>query len=119
MSYASHLRTKQTDTEKSLWHALRNRQLSSFKFRRQFTFPPYIVDFVCLETRLVVEVDGGQHATNQAYDAERTRFLLNQGYRVLRFWNNEVMSNLEGVLNTILKALQTPHPKPLPQGERE
>jgi very-short-patch-repair endonuclease len=84
MSYASHLRTNQTDAEKRLWQALRNRQLAGFKFRRQFPLPPYIADFVCLECRLIVEVDGGQHVEQQEYDDERTRVLLSQGFRVLR-----------------------------------
>jgi very-short-patch-repair endonuclease len=119
MSYASHLRTNQTDAEKHLWHALRNRQLAGFKFRRQFSLPPYIVDFACLECRLIVEVDGGQHAEQESYDTERSQHLIKQGYRVLRFWNNEVLGNLEGVLTKVLQELNTPHPSPLPQGERE
>jgi very-short-patch-repair endonuclease len=119
MSYASRLRNNQTDAEKRLWHVLRNRRLAGLKFRRQFSFPPYIVDFVCLEHRIIVEVDGGQHAENVAYDSERTQFLEGQGYRVLRFWNNDVLENTEEVLNGILKELNTPHPSPLPQGARE
>lgn len=119
MSYVSHLRTNQTDAEKCLWHALRNRQLAGFKFRRQLSIPPYIVDFVCLERRLIVEADGGQHADKDVYDNARTEQLVKQGYQVLRFWNNEVLGNLEGVLNKILLELNTPHPSPLPQGERE
>ena len=123
MSHASTLRRNQTDTEKHLWHSIRNRQLAGFKFRRQQPIATYIVDFVCLEHKLVVELDGGQHTGQQGYDAERTRILNTQGFKVLRFWNNEVFENLEGVLSVILRELQgytsTPHPYPLPQGERE
>jgi very-short-patch-repair endonuclease len=128
MSYASHLRANQTDAEKHLWHQLRNRQLAGFKFRRQLSLPPYIVDFACLECRLIIEVDGGQHANEVIYDTERSEHFLKQGYRVLRFWNNEVLGNLNGVLERVLQELNittphssplTPHPGPLPQGERE
>ncbi len=125
MSCASHLCTNQTDAEKHLWYQLRNRQLAGFKFRRQFPLSPYIVDFACLECRLIIEVDGGQHANEVIYDTERSEHFLKQGYRVLRFWNNEVLANLEGVLEGILQELNatttlntTPHPSPLPQGER-
>lgn len=123
MSHANTLRKSQTDTEKRLWHSLRNRQLARFKFRRQQPIATYIVDFVCLEHKLVVELDGGQHAGQQSYDVERTRILNKQGFKVLRFWNNEVFENMEGVLSVILRELpgdnSTPHPHPLPQGERE
>jgi very-short-patch-repair endonuclease len=86
--------------------------LSGFKFVRQEPIGRYTVDFVCRERRLVIEVDGGQHATD-ARDAERDRWLVDQGYRVLRFWNNDVLDNLPGVLETIAAALnqsQAPHP---------
>lgn len=123
MTYANTLRKNQTDAEKRLWHAVRNRQLSGFKFRRQQLIPPYVVDFVCLKQKLIVELDGGKHAEQQGYDSERTLLLTAQGFKVLRFWNNEVFENLEGVLEVILGELQvgtdTPHPNPLPQGERE
>jgi very-short-patch-repair endonuclease len=127
MSRASALRKSQTDTEKHLWHSLRNRQLAGFKFRRQHLIATYIVDFVCLEHQLVVELDGEQHAGQQGYDIERTRILNAQGFKVLRFWNNEVFENLEGVLSVILRELPgistsqslPPHPNPLPLGERE
>jgi len=119
MSYAGYLRTHQTDAEKSLWHALRNRRLAGFKFRRQHPITPYIVDFVSLEHRLIIELDGGQHAGRQEYDDERTSVLHAQGFRVLRFWNHQVLANREDVLEMILQKLSTPHPNPLPQGERE
>ena len=101
-TFAAQLRTQSTDAEKRLWGALRNRQLAGYKFRRQFPIPPYIADFICLEMRLIIELDGGQHADAAAYDAARTAFLEQQGFRVLRFWNNDVLGNTEGVLEEIL-----------------
>lgn len=107
---ASHLRTNSTDAERHLWQFLRNRQLGGYKFRRQHPLPPYTVDFVCLERRLIVELDGGQHADAQAYDTARTNALEQSGYQVLRFWNHEALSNTEGVLTFILQQLaQRPH----------
>lgn len=102
---ASLLRTNSTDAEQRLWHFLRNRQLGGYKFRRQHPFPPYVVDFVCLERRLIVELDGGQHAGEVAFDAARTAQLEQSGYMVLRFWNHEALSNTEGVLTRILQQL--------------
>lgn len=106
-SFASQLRTNATEAEKRLWCFLRNRQLAGYKFRRQFPIPPYIVDFVCLEQRLVIELDGGQHADAMAYDAARTSFLEQQGFRVLRFWNNDALSNTAAVVDQITKALES------------
>jgi very-short-patch-repair endonuclease len=100
---------------------LRNRQLTGAKFVRQVPIGPYVVDFACCERRLVIEVDGGQHAESTA-DEERDAFLRPRRYRVLRFWNNEVLSNAEGVCQDIQIALAeiAPHPDPLPaSGERE
>lgn len=103
-----------TDAERALWQGLRGRRLEGRKFKRQWTLGPYVVDFCCWEAKLVVEVDGGQH--NEEDDARRTAWLERQGYRVIRFWNNDVLTNLEGVLHTILLALRThPHPNPLRQ----
>ena len=102
---ASHLRTNSTDAERHLWQFLRNRQLGGYKFRRQHPLPPYTVDFVCLERRLIVELDGGQHADAQACDTARTHALEQSGYRVLRFWNHQALSNTEGVLTFILQQL--------------
>jgi len=116
--YARDLRRHQTDAERRLWRRLRDRQLAGAKFRRQHPIGQYIVDFCCLEAKLVVELDGGQHAARRATDTERTAFLEAQGYRVLRFWNNDVLSNLDGVLQRIAEALRHPHPGPLPERER-
>ncbi|WP_370455222.1 endonuclease domain-containing protein [Pseudolabrys sp. FHR47] len=88
-----------------LWLSLRDRRLSGFKFVRQEAIEPFIVDFVCRDKRLIVEVDGGQHSENSK-DRERDRKLIEAGYRVLRFWNNDVLQNKNGVLETILGALR-------------
>lgn len=124
------LQKSSTDAEAKLWHHLRDRQLAGFKFRRQLPLGPYVVDFVCLQAKLIVEVDGGQHAVQRQADESRTAFLREQGFRVMRYWNNEVLAEIEGVLTQIQQALEsgsllcpphfdTPHPRPLPQGERE
>jgi very-short-patch-repair endonuclease len=102
---ARNLRRNQTEAEQRLWNALRDRQLDGAKFRRQVPLPPYFGDFVCFERKLVVELDGGQHAEREDYDETRTKTLEQRGYRILRFWNNEVMGNLEGVIETIRTAL--------------
>ena len=93
-----------TDAERALWQALRNRQLDGRKFRRQATVGPYIADFACIAARLIVECDGGQHAMS-ATDARRTAWLEAQGCRVLRLWNDDILTNLEGVLAVIAAAL--------------
>jgi very-short-patch-repair endonuclease len=105
------LRQAATDAEKRLWTALRDRRLAGYKFRRQQPIPPYIVDFACKEHWLIVEADGGQHAESAA-DAQRTNRLEAQGWRVLRFWNNDILANMEGVLETILAALRGDGPSP-------
>lgn len=99
------LRLLSTTAEHRLWQRLRSRQLAQAKFRRQAPVGPYIVDFICLDARLVIEVDGSQHAENADYDLQRTQFLARQGLRVIRFWNNEVLENLQGVLDRIRDAL--------------
>jgi very-short-patch-repair endonuclease len=99
------LRNTQTDAERKLWFELRDRRLGGFKFVRQEAIGPYIVDFICREQKLIVEVDGGQHAES-AKDVVRDAYLTREGYRVMRFWNNDVLRNREGVLETILAALQ-------------
>ena len=102
------LRISQTDTENILWYHLRNRNFQNHKFRRQHVLCGYIVDFVCLEKRLVIELDGGQHAENTEYDLARTRKLEADGFQVLRFWNNEIFNNLDDVLEAIYEVLDTP-----------
>jgi len=102
------LRHQATDAERLLWSRLRDQRLAGYKFRRQHPIGPYVVDFACVERHLVVEVDGGQHAldSERARDEERTRRIEAEGFRVLRFWNNEVLTNLEGVLEAILAACE-------------
>jgi very-short-patch-repair endonuclease len=104
------LRRNATDAEKALWRYLRNRAARGAKFRRQQSIGPYVVDFVCLDAHLIIEVDGGQHAINVASDAQRTAFLEGEGYRVLRFGNNDVLTNPPGVYDTIERALKSPLP---------
>jgi len=112
------LRQTMTDAERGLWRYARNRQLSGFRFRRQHEIDRYIVDFVCTGAWLIVELDGGQHVDQVEYDARRTQRLKVMGYRVLRFWNNGVMVNIEGVLEVVMSTLAspTPHLNPLPRG---
>lgn len=102
-TFARQLRKNLTDAERHLWQRLRGRQLNGVKFRRQQCIGDYIVDFVSLEHRLVIELDGGQHAGQQDYDAARSAFLQAQGYRVLRFWNHDVLQHTEAVLDSILQ----------------
>jgi very-short-patch-repair endonuclease len=101
---ARRLRSDMTDAEQALWHLLRNRRLHGHKFRRQFLIGPYIADYICLEARLIVEADGGQH-TDSTLDASRTEWLQGQRFRVLRFWNNDILANPDGVLTELLRAL--------------
>jgi very-short-patch-repair endonuclease len=100
------LRANSNDAETKLWNALRNRQIAGYKFVRQQPIGHYICDFVCREKMLVVEADGGQHLESKR-DEVRDRYLGERGYRVLRFWNNDVLSNIEGVLTVIDEALET------------
>ncbi len=102
---AKALRRQPTNAEQRLWAALRARQFANAKFRRQAPVGPYIVDFICTSAHLAIEVDGGQHASATEYDSERARYLEEQGFRVIRFWNNEVLENLDGVLARIQAAL--------------
>jgi very-short-patch-repair endonuclease len=111
--YARALRHNQTDAERKLWEQVRNRRLAGFKFKRQHSIGSYIADFVCIEKQLIVELDGGQHAKQISYDAEREAFLSTKGYCVLRFWNVDVLTNMEGVIATVLLELnggQAPSP---------
>jgi len=102
---ARKLRRDQTDAEKLLWSRLRNRQIEDVKVVRQYPIGPYIADFACRSLRLVIELDGGQHAENLA-DAERTRVIESSGYRVIRCWNNEVLQNIDGVLECIAREMR-------------
>ncbi len=114
-SRARTLRQQATEAESVLWKHLRGRRLNGYKFRRQVVIEPYIVDFVCLEARLIVEADGGQHAGQTEYDARRTARLESMGYRLMRFWNHEILAELYSVLGQIESALiEAPSPQPSP-----
>jgi len=128
-SRSRRLRHDATDVERRLWYRLRSRQLGGAKFVRQDPIGPYVADFACRERRLIIEVDGGQHATDKR-DAVRDHWLSERGYRVLRFWNNDVLANMEGVLESILAALNeieagaqnrgdAPSPRPSPRTRGE
>ncbi len=117
--FARPMRAQPTDAERVLWQRLRHDiALVGSHFRRQALVGPFIVDFASRKAKLVIELDGGQHDWQQASDARRTRQIEAAGYRVLRFWNNDVLGNLEGVLNEIQRALP-PTPDPSPQGGGE
>jgi very-short-patch-repair endonuclease len=122
---ARELRASSTDAERLLWLKLRDRRIMGAKFRRQVPFPPYTVDFCCFEAKLIVEVDGSQHAERMKQDAARTRRLEGDGFTVIRFWNNDVLTNTDGVLEAILTELNTrgapfiaPPPRPRTENER-
>ncbi len=126
---ARRLRRDQTDAERILWSRLRDRHLNGLRFKRQVPIDRYIADFCCANARLITELDGGHHSANGETDAKRTAVLESCGYLVLRYWNNDVMKNLDGVLEDIVATLsrtpcvtlapRAPHPDPLPFGERE
>ena len=120
-THARQLRTTMTEAERHLWRALRLRQFDGYKFRRQHALGDYVVDFVCIEAKLIVEVDGGQHSERLDYDALRTEWLCQRGYRVVRFWNHEVIRDIEAVKAAIWEALHgesQPPSRPSPcQGE--
>ena len=115
LHHARRMRHEPTKSERLLWKKLRGRQLGGCKFRRQHPIAPYIVDFYCAQTKLIIELDGDIHAYQEAYDAERTAYLKTQGYLVIRFWNNQVFQEMDGVLNAILDACDSPSPQPSPQ----
>ena len=119
---ARELRNSATEAEKLLWSRLRRSQLGGLKFSRQMPIAGHFADFVCRSARLVVELDGSQHLENAEADAARTHRIEAAGYRVLRFWNNDLTSNMDGVLETILKAAREagrgPTPQPPPAGGR-
>ena len=105
-----------TDAERGLWKLLRKGQLDRLKFRRQHPIPPYIADFCCIEKKLIVELDGSQHG--EQVDASRTKALQSQGWRIIRFWDNEVLLAAEAVVEAIWNAIEKPypHPNPSPDG---
>jgi very-short-patch-repair endonuclease len=100
------LRREMTDAERAIWKLLRGRRFADLKFRRQFPIGPYIADFCCVERKLVVELDGGQHVDDQVYDDEREEFIGTQGYRVVRFWNDVVLKETDSVIEQILSVLE-------------
>ena len=113
---AQSLRNTATPAERHLWRHLNKRQLDGYKFCRQMPVGPFVCDFLCREARLAIEVDGGQHCESKR-DQSRTAFLEREGFRVIRFWNNEVQGNIEGVVEAIrleLGRADCPHPQPLP-----
>jgi very-short-patch-repair endonuclease len=100
------LRANATEAEQKLWSHLRKEQLDAFQFRRQYSIGPFFVDFICLEAKLVIEVDGSQHADREAQDQSRSEFLRSEGYCVLRFWNFEVMNEIDSVVERIAEVLR-------------
>ena len=114
-NFARRLRHDMTQAEQRLWHALRLRQMGGLKFRRQFPSAGCIADFICLEAKLVIEVDGGQHVSRQVQDDIRSASIEAAGFRILRFWNHEVLGDTEAVKSAVWQALQEggalhPHP---------
>ena len=115
LNNAKILRHNQTEAEQRLWYHLRAHRFMGYKFKRQKPIGRYIVDFICMEQRLIIELDGGQHSEQVAYDWQRDAWLRGQGYSVLRFWNNDVMQQTESVLQQIHN---TPSPGPSPASGR-
>jgi very-short-patch-repair endonuclease len=110
------LRRTMTDAERKLWWHLRSLPIETSHFRRQAPIGPYYADFACHRHKLIIEVDGSGHAKTRqaAFDAERTAFLRSRGYRVLRFWNNEVLQQIDGVMSAVFEALRDAEPPPTP-----
>jgi len=116
-SRARKLRRLASDAENKLWRYLRNRQLGGYKFRRQAPVGRYIVDFVCVQAKLIIEADGGQHLEQVNYDKRRTTFLIARGFEVLRYWNDDILRDTDRVLEDILYQLEKrPSPRPSPGG---
>lgn len=105
INHAKSLRKSLTEVEKILWRELRAKRFANYKFRRQHPIGKYIADFACLKSKLIIELDGEQHGIQASYDNVRTKFLESRGFKILRFWNNDVLENKEGVLQTILYTL--------------
>ena len=116
---ARELRNKTTDAERKLWQHLKGRQLQNIKFRRQYPIAGYVADFASPEIRLVIELDGGQHLEQREYDQKRAHKLARNGYRVLRFWNDEVLLQTEHVLSELLRIIDATPPQPSPAFEGE
>lgn len=110
--HARTLRKSETDAERKIWQLLRSRSLKGVKFRRQHPIGPYIIDFICINAKLIIELDGSQHLQQQTYDEQRTMFLEQAGYRVIRFWDNDVLLQTERVMQAIYDALDLGHPSP-------
>ncbi len=108
LSVSRKLRNNQTPQEKILWNILRNRNFCNLKFKRQYPIGKYIVDFICLEKRIIIEVDGGQHNTPEEieYDNNRSKYLNERKFKVIRFWNNDIDNNIEGVYETLDKYIK-------------
>jgi very-short-patch-repair endonuclease len=115
---ARKMRKEATDAERLLWNHLRTKRINNLKFRRQQPIGHYIVDFICYEKKLIIEVDGGQHAEENEKDLKRTQWLNQKGFRVIRFWNNEVLYNCDGVLEEIFEQCKNTLPLSLPEGGR-
>ena len=111
-TFAQKLRTNMTDAERLLWDQLKQKQIHGAKFRRQYPIGRYVVDFICLEKDLIIEIDGGQHSESKEADLQRDQWLKKKGFKVLRFWNHEIFKNLEGVKQVIEKNVLEPHPNP-------
>jgi very-short-patch-repair endonuclease len=116
---ARELRRNRTGAERERWSRLRQLKEAGFRFRQQTPIDRFVVDFVCLGKRLIVELDGATHGTTEERrkDAERERYLVSQGFRVMRFWNDDVLNNLDGVMDSIVHELNTPTPTPPCKGE--
>ncbi|HEX4079864.1 MAG TPA: DUF559 domain-containing protein [Rhizomicrobium sp.] len=121
--HARTMRHVPTEAEKKFWWMVRDRRLGGHKFKRQHPIGSYIADFACLEAKLIVELDGGQHAKRQEHDTKRDAVFASQGFRVVRFWNGEFLKNQEAAADQLLQQLggeKTPSPRPSPpEGERE
>ena len=114
---ARKLRWQSTDAERLLWKHLRAHRMAGHKFKRQVVIEPYIVDFVCLEAKLIIEADGGQHLEQARQDLARSQFLGSLGYRIIRFWNHEILGDIHAVLEQIHRHLiEAPSPQPSPGG---
>jgi very-short-patch-repair endonuclease len=105
LNNAKNLRKGMTDAERYLWYRLRRNNFFGLKFKRQVPMSHYIVDFVCFEKNIIIEIDGGQHSEQEVYDACRTQYLESKGFKVLRFWNNEMLGNVNGVLEVVMREL--------------